>query len=187
MKAAGISQNQLGAKLGVSQQLIGQLLSGKTRTTKHIFRIAAALHVRASYLDDDIPVDSTGNVVPIVGYVGAGDAAHYYADAQGAGEYVTMPSNGTEQTVAVEVRGASLGPALNGSIIYYNDVRSPPTPDLLRRLCVVGLNDDRVLVKLLYPGSEPGLYNLHSNNNDPIIENVTIAWAAKVTYIMPPE
>ncbi len=142
-------------------------------------RLAKALGVRPH----ELIYDPQEEIVPIVGYVGAGSEAHYYADAQNVGEYARMPVNGSSASVAVEIRGTSLGPALDGWLAYYDDVRAPPTHDMMRRLCVVGLEDDRVLVKLLYPGTGAGLYNLHSNTSEPIIENVAIRWAALVVDI----
>ena len=42
-------------KAGVSQQLIGEIETGRTRSTKAIYKIAHALGTAASLLDSDIP------------------------------------------------------------------------------------------------------------------------------------
>ena len=48
--------------------------------------------------------------VPLVGYVGAGAIAHFYADAQGPFDEVDAPdASGSHSTVAVQIRGHSLG------------------------------------------------------------------------------
>lgn len=122
--------------------------------------------------------------IPIVGHVGAGSQATYYADGDHPNEYVSSPPNATRNTVAVEVRGTSLGSIFDRWLVYYDDVRNPPTPDLLGKLCVVGLDDDRVLVKRLRKGSAQGLFHLESVT-DSLIEDVPIVWAAKVKHMTP--
>ena len=84
----------------------------------------------------------------------------------------------TEKTVAVLIQGSSLGSVFHGWLAYYDDVRRPVTPDLHRALCVVGLPDERILIKKLHPSQTPGLYDLLSAE-DPI-EGVRVEWAAKV-------
>jgi hypothetical protein len=56
------------------------------------------------------------------------------------------------------------------------------TPDVIGRLCVVGLADRRTLVKQVQRGSDLGLYNLHSATEKPIVD-VKIEWAATVDSI----
>lgn len=120
----------------------------------------------------------------LVGYVGAGSEAHYYGDGHNLNEFVPMPPGGTDTTVAVEIRGESLGPLFNRWLVYYDDVHTPPHDGLLRKLCVVGLDDGRVLVKQLLKGSSPGFWHLVSQTEG-VIENARISWAAEVKAIVP--
>ncbi|MGA0604904.1 LexA family transcriptional regulator [Phenylobacterium sp. VNQ135] len=122
--------------------------------------------------------------VPLVGYVGAGAEAHYYASAdEGLGE-VEAPDNATPQTVAVEIRGTSLGPLFESWLVFYDEVRSPVTPDMYGRLCVVGLPDGRVLVKRIRPARTPGVYHLESNT-EPTMPDEEVVWAARVKSMTP--
>jgi len=123
--------------------------------------------------------------VPLVGYVGAGAEAHYYALSHGELDRVPAPDNASENTVAVEIRGNSLGPVFQSWLIYYDEVRSPVTSDLLGRLCVVGLPDDRVVVKQLKASKNPGLFDLLSNVNEEHIRDVPVLWAARVKTMVP--
>lgn len=123
-------------------------------------------------------------VVPLVGYVGAGSEMAYFAEAHSPDEYVRMPPNGTEATVAVEIRGDSLGSAFVGWCAYYDERREPPTDDLLGQLCVVGLHDGRVLVKKIVQGRQRGRYDLWSPNAEPLLDAV-VEWAARVTALLP--
>ena len=122
--------------------------------------------------------------VPLGGYVGAGAEMHFYASADDPNEYVPMPPGGSDKTVAVEIRGSSLGSIFDTWLVYYDQVHTPPTVNMLGKLCVVGLADERVLIKRLRKGSLPGLFNLESNTEG-LIEDVEIMWAAKVKVMTP--
>ena len=143
--------------------------------------------VREDMRSEDVAAEMTNRAPPrtvkLKGYVGASGEAVFYRLADEDLEEVRAPDGASEQTVAVEVRGKSLGPALESWLVYYDDVRSPITSDMLNQLCVVGLADDRLLVKRLE--RKKGRVVLVSNNGEPDIENAVIEWAAKVTAMMP--
>lgn len=129
---------------------------------------------------------AVGSAVPcrVVGYVGAGDAAHFYSSNQGDIDEVPMPEGGRPETVAVRIVGQCLGPLFDQALAFYDDVRRPVTPDLIGRLCVVGLEDGRVLIKKLRRGKAEGLFTLISQTEDPI-RDVAIEWAARVIDVRP--
>jgi len=131
-------------------------------------------------------IEETGGerTVPLVGYVGAGAEAHFYAVAQGNLDEVPAPDNSSPATKAVEIRGDSLGSLFDRWLVFYDDVRSPFTLDLVGKLCVVGLKDDRVLIKKIRQGSKKHLFRLLSEREPPI-EDVEIEWAAKVKTMVP--
>lgn len=140
--------------------------------------------MRKFFADETLDNDEDMGSVPLVGYVGAGAAAHFYAESQGELERVDAPKDATSNTVAVQVQGESLGPLFDQWLVYYDDVRSPVTPDLIGRMCVVGLTDDRVLVKRIRRARTPGFFHLESNN-EATINDVEIMWAAKVKSMEP--
>lgn len=135
---------------------------------------------------DDLAESATAmaETTPVVGYVGAGAEAHYYALPADELDAVPSPIGATPETVAVEIRGSSLGPLFDRWVAFYDDVRRPATDDLLGKLCVVGLSDERVLIKRLERGRRAGLYRLASNTEPPI-EDVPIEWAARVKNMVP--
>lgn len=122
--------------------------------------------------------------VPVVGYVGAGATAVLFADGQGPFGEAPAPVDSSSSTVAVEIRGDSLGSFFNQWLVYYDDVRTPVTPDLVGALCVVGLADGRILVKKIQKSREPGLYHLLSQTEDPILD-AEVVWAARVKTMTP--
>jgi hypothetical protein len=84
--------------------------------------------------------------------------------------------------VAVEIRGDSLGSFFNRWLVFYDDVRRPVTPDLIGELCIVGLEDGRILIKQVQRSRTEGLFNLLSSTEKPIFD-VAIEWAARVNSI----
>lgn len=124
-------------------------------------------------------------VVRVKGYVGAGGEAHYYSvDAIGDLDTIEASDQDTDQTVAVRIIGKSLGDFFDRWYVTYDDVRSPITDDMIGELCVVGLDDDRVLVKKIARNGTPDTYDLLSNSDkEPPIKGVRIEWGAKVAQI----
>lgn len=170
---------QLAEITGLSVSQISRLAASKRNlSVANLNKIAAALGIQPKELLVVAPM------VPVVGYVGAGAEMHQYALADNPDEFVPMPENGNENTVAVEIRGTSLGSIFDTWLVYYDEIRNPPTPDMLNKLCVVGLDDDRVLVKRLRRGSDRGLYNLESTTES-LIEDARVLWAAKVKNMTP--
>lgn len=180
--AAGWSQQRLAAAINQSQTTISSWERGRTEPTREdVSRVAEALGLTPAEIEGTSA--SAVREIPIVGFVGAGDAAHFYEDGQGPLGTTLAPEYATEYTVAAEIRGPSIGPYFDGWLLLYDDVRSPVTSDLYGELCVVGLLDGRVLVKKIKPSAE-GRFHLLSMSEEPIFD-VELTWAAKVTGMKP--
>lgn len=121
--------------------------------------------------------------VPLVGYVGAG-AETYFTEPGGELDEVDLPALASERTVAVEIRGTSLGRFFDRWLVFYDDVRRPLSPDLIGRLCVLGASDGRTLVKVPQRAKSRGLFHLLSQDEPPILD-AAIDWAARVKLIAP--
>jgi DNA-binding XRE family transcriptional regulator len=120
---------------------------------------------------------------PIVGHVGAG-AEMYFEAGQGPFGEVALPEGQPVGTVAVEIRGDSLGP-FNGWFAYFTDRHDPPTDTLIGVLCVVGLADGRVLIKKLGKGRRRARFDLWGAVGEPL-QDQPVSWAAAVTALLPP-
>jgi transcriptional regulator with XRE-family HTH domain len=168
---------------GVPPTTIYSYLDGKSDSLKGTTeeKIAAAFDVPIATLFGGAP---TQREVAVAFYVGAGAEVLAMNDGQGPFDYVEAPDYANEATVAARVEGASMGPWFDGWLVFYDDVRSPITPDLHGEICVVGLDGGRVLLKKVQPARSPGLYHLHSQFEEPITD-VVIRWAAKVTGMRP--
>lgn len=128
-------------------------------------------------------VEESPDTVPLAGYVGAGAQAHFFSD-QGELDQVPAPDGASDSTVAVEIRGDSLGSFFDRWLVYYDDVRRPITPDLLGKICVVGLADGRILIKQIQRSKAKGVFHLLSQAEPPILD-VEIEWAARVKTMVP--
>lgn len=185
-KAKGWSQQRLADKVGKQQTTISSWERARTEPTREdVLRIADALTIELAALElEDSRPNLTRQRVPLVGYVGAGAEAHF-ASADDPAEEVDAPEDATVNTVAAEIHGVSLGPAFDRWLVFYDDVRSPVTPDLHGRLCVVGTGD-QVLVKILRPAGEPNRFHLISNSSgeEPLFDR-QVEWAAKVKNMKP--
>lgn len=181
-KSKGWSQTRLAEQVGAAQTTISSWERGRTEPTREdVQRIADALDLNAAELELAGQSPAEKRQVRKVGYVGAGAEAHFYAGADDPNEFVDAPEGANDNTVAVEVRGVSLGPAFDRWLAYYDDLRSPVTPDLHGRLCVVATDLDQVLVKILRPSGTPDRYHLISNSGEEPIFDQKVIWAARVT------
>jgi transcriptional regulator with XRE-family HTH domain len=181
--AKGWSQSQLAREVGIKPQAIQAIEAGKVRQPQNIVGIARALGVEAAYL-----LSGTGPGVQrtkIVGVALAGvEQIDYSIGQDGLGD-TEPPEMATEHTVALEVRGNSMGGRIeDGDLVFYDERREPVTADLLGRVCVIGCSDGRVMIKKLQKGSRPGHFHLISYSADPEFD-VSVDWAAKVTSIRP--
>lgn len=182
MNKPGKSNTELARRLGIPQPRVAEMKSGKRliKTTE--------LSIIADYIGEPVPVEilpqDTKQLVPVVGYVGAGFEIFTIDDhTKGAGlEFIEAPPGGIgKSTVAVIVRGDSMIPVLeNGDTIFYDNVSEGDFSHLIGKNCVIRLRDGRTFVKKLqYSG---GQYWLHSHNADPIM-SPDIEWAAKVLWV----
>jgi hypothetical protein len=122
--------------------------------------------------------------LPVLGYVGAGTQAHYYDVSQGYLDDIDLPKPVTNTTVALAIHDHGLGEFFNDWLMFFDEMRDTVTPDLLGYLCVVGLDDGRVLVRHLERGRTEGTYNLIAGFGDTFLD-VSVHWAAKVTTMLP--
>lgn len=151
---------------------------------------AAAFGVRPEWLYDasgPVRPGTRGGLVRVIGRVGANpEGTVLFATGQEAGDLAPIPPGGSENAVALQVAGHSMrGLADDGALIYFEDQRTPPTPDMLGQVVVVETDSDEVLVKRLLRGSEPGRFDLESIAG-PTRHDARLRWAAHITAIIPP-
>ena len=151
---------------------------------------AQAFGVRPEWLYDASgtmrPAGASG-LVAVIGRVGADPSGTVlFASGDDPAELAPIPPGGTENAVALRVSGHSMrGLADDGALIYFEDQRTPPTPDMLGHIVVVEIDTDEVLVKRLLRGSRAGVFDLESLAG-PTRQDARLRWAAHITAIIPP-
>ena len=176
----GFTHEQAAEAMSVSRSQFIKLERSERRLTKDYIESA----MRAFDATEREVLGADDQQVPVVGMVRAGSDAIAYGDGDGPFGEVDGPEGTNSDTVAVEVRGDSLGAFFDGSLLFYDDVRTPPDESLIGRICVCGLEDHRVVVKTLRHGQLPGSWTLFANIGPPMYD-VRIEWAARVRYIRP--
>lgn len=123
----------------------------------------------------------------IVGYAGADpEGTILFAHGQGTGDYAPVPPNGSPTAQAIEIRGHSMPFfAEDGTLVWFDDQKTHPDPEMLGHVVVVQLDTDEVLIKRLLRGSRKGLYDLESIAG-PTRRDVRPAWVARIINIIPP-
>ena len=135
----GKTRSGLAKALGRSPSAVTDLLNGSRRLRAEEIAIAVDyLGVEPPRLVGGGRAPPRNGKVPLVGYVGAGAVAHFYADGQGPFDEVPAPDAASGNTVAVQIRGHSLGALFDNWLVFYDDVRDPPGDDLVGRMCVCG-------------------------------------------------
>jgi transcriptional regulator with XRE-family HTH domain len=187
-KAHGLNQTEFAEAVGATQSTVTRWEKGSIPNGQALQKIADFANTTVERLmgTDDLAA-TPGNMIPVVGFVGAGASILPYDDfPKGDGlDHVERPPFVKGQVVAVEVRGDSLLPvAENGWRLIYAGDQSLVDSEILNRLCVVQLTDGRAMVKRVMRGSQTGCYHLLSTNA-PMIENAQLEWAAPVKAIIP--
>lgn len=187
LKKPGKGKRKLANALGLDPSAVTRLLDGTRLLKLHeIPKIAAYLGEMPPGMEGFIPesddTEEDTPTVPVKGHVGAGAQA-YFLPQEVELDRVEAPASSTEKTVALEIRGTSLGELFDRWLVFFDEVQSPVTAALIGKLCVVGLADGRVLVKKL-KRARGGLYDLLSNTEEPI-RDAAVDWAAKVKIMAP--
>ena len=164
----------------ISSSYLSRMETGDRNVSlKNLAKISGALKVAEREL-----VPDARRTVPVVGYVSAGAETHFFDQEQTTLDEVTAPDGATEKSVAVEIRGDSLGSFFDKWIAHYDDVRKPVTPDLIGHLCIVRLEDGRTVIKKIKRGTSDGLWTLLSQFEAPMYDE-EVEFAARITSLVP--
>lgn len=195
----GLTQSELADEYGTGQSTISRLETGASKEPTvelhdRIIQDARRHGIIATTEDrlNALPILNGVNGhghrprnVPIVGYVDAAtDDGSIRTVAPGRLGDAVFPT-ASKSMVAVTIMGDSLGGPFDNWLAFYDDLRAPITPDLIGKLCVVGLANDRVAIKTVKYGKRDGSYSLIAANSKHPIEAATIEWAAKVLLMTP--
>lgn len=175
-------QERLAAELDVAQSSVHRWLTGaEPRGDKR-----DAINDLYSRLFGDAISAPARRTTRIVGRAGAAtDGRVQYAEGHEGLGVVEIPPGASEESVAIEIEGYSQGWIADGALIFYTEVHSGPTDDMLGQIVIIGTDDNEVLLKRLLRGSKPGLFDLESVNG-PMLRDKRVVWAAHVDSLVPP-
>lgn len=156
-------------------------------STATLLALAPVLKTTAEWLltgngQEDTASDEEATI-PVWGKAGAGGEIRDFSEDSNPIGAIPYPKQIGSETGAVEISGNSLGPIFDGWYALYDDMRHPPTEDLIGRLCVLRLSDGRVFIKELSKGR--GKRFTLTSNFEPPIYDVIVAWAALVKTMVP--
>lgn len=176
------SKKALAEYLGIRQDGITRLLNWEDGKERKALDAKTLLRIR-DYFDEDPPGYVRNRVdVSIVGCVdGPTDEIFFYEDNSNVLAAPTPPGS-TNDTIAVEVKGDSVGGmAFDGDLIYFDRTEEKTPPDRSGRLYAIKLTDGRTLLRRVANVEEMWLLYSAKEQTPTIAKDVT--WAAKVTWI----
>ncbi|PTW45673.1 XRE family transcriptional regulator [Rhodovulum kholense] len=186
--ARGLTQEQMAEMMGISVSLYNGLEKGKRRMNADYIESAANIfRVLPSQLFEE---DAT--TIAIAGKVGAGARVPVFdAYAKGGGPQVECPPGlSPHNIVAVEIEGDSMEPVYSaGDLLFYTRWSDGSVPsEAVGRRCVCECEEGLGWVKVVRQGREPGLFDLHSfNDQTPVMYGVRLKWAAPIKLHWPAE
>lgn len=138
-RAAGLTLEELGDRMGVSTSQIVKLERGERRLTlEWMERLAKALGVR--------PTDLIGSsTVPFIGWLRASGEVDLYGEDEEAGYSTDTPPDIPATCVALEMEEGALGPILPGALAYFDQVGVPPDSRFVGFLCIAWSADGSVM------------------------------------------
>ena len=97
-----------------------------------------------------------------------------------------LPPGCGPKTVAVEAKGEMpmQGMFDDGWLFFFDDVKEPPNKNQEGKLCVVQLDNGKVLIRTLRPARRKNRYDLEFPPLRPLLDQ-RIVWAAAITWIKP--
>lgn len=181
--------------IGKGRDYLSDFLNGKKQKVGAdvLGPLAAELECSVEFLMDANVTDPAPRpegeeaLVPIRGYVGASpDGRVTFGTGDPTNDFALVPVGANRNSLALYVNGHSMrGIADHGALIFYEETRTPPTPDMLNQPVVVQTEEGDVMVKYLRRGSRKGFFDLESTAAEPL-HDVRLTWAAHIQSIVPP-
>ncbi|WP_112317474.1 S24 family peptidase [Rhodovulum viride] len=188
----GLEVAPLARAAGVKRDVVRDLLRGKKESlvVENAAMIASALGMSLDEMLGSAP--GTPSTIAIAGKVGAGARVPVFdAYEKGDGPQVECPPGlSPHNIVAVEIEGDSMEPVYSaGDLLFYTRWSAEGVPsDVVGKRCVCECEEGLGWVKVIHQGREPGLFDLHSfNDQTPPMYGLRLKWAAPIKLHWPAE
>lgn len=190
LQELGLNPFEAARRGGLERNFVNDILNGKKLSVRgdNLAKLAVGLECEPADLLATGQRRRTGEPEyrEIVGYAGADpEGTVLFAHGQGTGDFAPVPPNGSPTAQAIEVRGHSMPYfAEDGALVWFDDQKTHPDPEMIGHVVVVQLDTGEVLIKRLLRGSEKGLYDLESIAG-PTRRDVRPVWVARIINIIP--
>jgi hypothetical protein len=179
-----ISQRGLAKKIGVDPAAISYTLSGSRKMTMPEAKAIAdvlLLPVTEVMRQAGIEVLDDVRKVDVAGYIGSASGVTLLP--QGTHDTAIAPPDVPSGSFALQVRMVQT--TYDGWLYFVSGQQQEPE-QVLDRLCLVAVDDGRLLLAIVRRGYKRSLYNLVlSPDTTAVLENQKVAWAAPVLWIQP--
>ncbi|CAB4131936.1 HTH_XRE domain containing protein [uncultured Caudovirales phage] len=180
----GMSQRQLAKRINVDPAAISYMLAGKRGMSMDEARAIAGellLPVTEVMRQAGIEVLDDVRKVPVAGYIGPGSTVTLLP--KGTQDSAMAPPDVPSGSFAIQVRMVQT--TFDGWLYFVSGVQEAPETTM-DCLCLVALDDGRLLQGIVRRGYKRELFNLVlSPDGGTVLENQKIAWAARVLWIQP--
>lgn len=173
----GITQAQLGARIGLGQTTI-------SKWERHLSEPSLAELDRLGYIFSDtfhnekeIPGRENAQYVPVMGHLGV--AQRVVLSAETELEYIKPPPGAPKEARCVLVNGNNFPPFKHGTALLFWAWTSNPAV-YLGELCLVKLADGAVYVRTIELGAKAGLWTLAGPPGEAPICDIEIAECALI-------
>jgi hypothetical protein len=154
-------------------------------TTETLVALAPVLKTTAAWLLEGVGDPTSGNLVKVVGRIGAGAEIlpeFEQIPAEGLFE-ITVPFSIPDDSIAFEIEGESMWPRYDSGDVIICWRQSEDAETVVGREAAVRTRDGRRYLKRVRRGATAGTYDLESHNAAPI-RNVQIVWAAAIQAVV---
>jgi hypothetical protein len=180
----GMSQRQLAKRIHLDPAAISYLFAGKRGMSMDEAKaIAGELLLPVTEVMRQAGIDVLDDVrkVPIAGYIGQGSIVTLLP--KGTHDTAMAPPDVPSGSFAIQVRMVQT--TFDGWLYFVSGVQEPPE-NTMDCLCLVAVEDGRLLQGIVRRGYKRELFNLVlSPDGGAVLENQKIAWAARVLWIQP--
>jgi phage repressor protein C with HTH and peptisase S24 domain len=154
-------------------------------TTETLVALAPVLKTTAAWLLEGVGDPASGNLVKVVGRIGAGAEIlpeFEQIPAEGLFE-ITVPFSIPDDSIAFEVEGEIMWPRYDSGDVIICWRQSEDAESVVGREAAVRTRDGRRYLKRVRRGASIGTYDLESHNAAPI-RGVQIVWAAAIQAVV---
>ena len=194
LQATGLSAAAASKAAGLSEDAIRNMKRAEAKegrtgvSTRTLAALAQVLGTTSGWLMEGAgSEEATGEpMTALLGMVGANAAATVIYSTGDPTNSSVPALTWAPEAVAVQVVGDSCGEIYpDGSILWFEQQDTPPSPDMLGEIVVVETEEGHILVKRLERGEKKGLYDLKSVVGA-TLRGQRLKWAARILASVKP-